>query len=318
MNSMLQFATRRFVVLLMTLLTVSILSFLLPYMSEGDPARAILRARVADLALDADAVEALKIKYGLDRPLMNQYADWLSDAVRGDFGISFTNRIPVSEQIGSALWVSTTLALIALAIAILVAFPLGTIAALKPSGLADNLVTFITQSFVAVPEYWLGPLAILLFALTLGWLPSAGWQDMSHVVMPALVLSFRPMAYFTRVTRASMLDVLGSPYIVAARSRGLSVARTVYAHVIRNAIPPVMTLFAIWLAGLIGGAVVIEVIFAIPGVGRLTYNAVINHDIPMLQAGIVCIVALAVVINTVVDVLYLVLNPSLRASRDAV
>ena len=241
MSGMLQFVTRRLVVLLMTLLTVSVLSFMLPYMSPGDPARSILRAQVADLALDADAVEALKIKYGLDRPLLSQYADWLGGAVRGDFGFSFTNRRPVGEQIGSALWVSATLALTALLVAILVAFPLGTVAALKPGGLADNIVTFVTQSFVAVPEYWLGPLGILLFALILGWLPSAGWEHPAHVVMPALVLAFRPLAYFTRVTRASMLDVLGSPYIVAARSRGLSLARTVYAHAIRNATPPVMT-----------------------------------------------------------------------------
>ncbi len=311
------FAARRLVVLLMTLLVVSVMSFMLPYMSEGDPARSILRSRVADLALDEDAVEALKVKYGLDRPLLTQYADWLGDAVVGDFGYSYSNRRPVGEQIGNALVVSATLALTALAIAIIIAFPLGTIAALNPGKMADNLVTFVTQSFVAVPEYWMGPLGILLFALYLGWLPSAGWQDTSHIVMPAVVLALRPLAYFTRVTRASMLDVLSAPYITAARGRGLSVAQAVMKHGIRNGTPPVMTLFAIWMAGLIGGSVVVEVIFAIPGMGRLVYDAVINHDIPLLQAGIVCIVALAVTINTLADFLYLLLNPALRASRDA-
>lgn len=314
---MFHFIARRFVVLLMTLLAVSVLSFLLPYMSEGDPARSILRARVADLALDPDTVEALKIRYGLDRPLLAQYASWLGDAVRGDFGYSFTNRLPVGGQIGSALKVSVTLAFTALGLAVVVAFPLGTVAALRPGRFVDNVVTFITQSFVALPEYWLGPLGILVFALYLGWLPSAGWQEPSHIVMPAFVLALRPLAYLARVTRASMLDVLNAPYITAARSRGLGIARTVIAHGLRNGAPPVMTLFAIWLAGLIGGAVVVEVIFAVPGMGRLVYNAVVNHDLPLLQAGIVCIVALAVGINTVADMLYLALNPALRAPRHA-
>ena len=314
---MVHFAARRLVVLLLTLVAVSVLCFALPWLSDGDPARSILRARVADLAIDADAVEALKVKYGLDRPLPVQYASWIGNVARGDFGYSFTNRLPVGDQIGSALRVSATLALISLAIAIAAAFPLGTVAALRPGRFADNLVTFVTQSLVALPEYWLGPLAILVFALHLGWLPSAGWHEPSHMVMPACVLALRPLAYFTRVTRASMLDVLNAPYMTAARSRGLSVAQTVVAHGLRNGTPPVMTLFAIWLAGLIGGAVVIEVIFAIPGMGRLVYSAVVNHDLPLLQAGVVCIVALAVAINTVADLLYLALNPALRVSRHA-
>ena len=303
--------------MLLTLLVVSMLAFLLPYLSEGDPARAILRSRVSDLALDPDTVAALKTKFGLDQPLAVQYWRWLGNALSGDFGYSFTSRLPVVDQIGSALWVSCTLALTALSIALAVALPLGTLTALWPGGAIDNIVTFLTQSFVAVPEYWLGPLGILLFALYLGWLPSAGWQDWSHMVMPSLALALRPMAYFTRVTRASMLDVLNAPYITAARSRGLSISRTVFAHGLRNGMPPVMTLFALWLAGLIGGSVVIEVIFAIPGMGRLIYNAVVNNDLPLLQAGIVCIVALAVVINTLADLLYLAFNPALRVSRDA-
>ena len=314
---MVPFIARRLAVLLLTLLVVSALCFALPYLSEGDPARSILRARVADLAIDPDAVEGLKVRYGLDRPLPVQYASWLGSVARGDFGYSFTNRMPVGDQIGSALRVSATLALTSLAIAIVAAFPLGTVSAIRPGGRADNVVTIITQSLVALPEYWLGPLAILVFALHLGWLPSAGWLEPSHIVMPACVLALRPLAYFTRVARASMLDVLNAPYMTAARSRGLSVARSIVDHGLRNATPPVMTLFGIWLAGLIGGAVVIEVIFAIPGMGRLVYNAVVNHDIPLLQAGVVCIVALAVAINTVADLLYLALNPALRVSRHA-
>ncbi len=314
---MLRFITRRLAVMLLTLLVVSALAFALPYMSEGDPVRSIIRSRVADLAVDPDAIAALEVKLGLDRPLGAQYVDWLGKALRGDFGYSFTNRAPVAGQIGSALWVSTVLAATALAVALLFALPLGVLAALWPGSVLDNIVTFLTQSFVAVPEYWLAPLGILLFALYLGWLPSAGWQSPANIVMPALVLAFRPLAYFTRVTRAAMLDVLRAPYITAARSRGLSMFQTVMAHGLRNAMSPVMTLFALWLAGLIGGSVVVEVIFAVPGMGRLVYGAVVNQDLPLLQAGVVCIVALAVLINTLADIAYLVLNPALRAPRSA-
>ncbi len=314
---MLRSAIRRCVVMLLTLLTVSVLAFALPYMTPGDPVRSIIRARVADFAVDPQTAADLTVKLGLDRPLAVQYLDWLGQAARGNFGFSYTSKLPVAGQIGSALRVSATLALVALAVALLAALPLGTIAALRPASMLDNAVTFVTQSLVAVPEYWLAPLAILLFALHLGWLPSAGWREPAHVVMPALVLAMRPLAYFTRVTRAAMLDVLNAPYITAARSRGLSMARTVFAHALRNAAPPVMTLFAVWLAGLIGGSVVVEVIFAVPGMGRLLYEAVVNSDLPLLQAGIVSIVALAVLINTLADLAYLAFNPVLRSARDA-
>ena len=294
------------------------LCFALPYLSEADPARSILRARVSDLAIDPDAVEGLEARYGLDRPLPVQYASWLGnvDARRLRVLVHEPDARRRPDRKRSA-GVGHARAHVARARASSSAFPLGTVAAVRPGGRADNVVTFVTQCLVALPEYWLGPLAILVFALHLGWLPSAGWLEPSHIVLPACVLALRPLAYFTRVARASMLDVLNAPYMTAARSRGLSVARSIVDHGLRNATPPVMTLFGIWLAGLIGGAVVIEVIFAIPGMGRLVYNAVVNHDIPLLQAGVVCIVALAVAINTVADLLYLVLNPALRVSRHA-
>ncbi len=203
----------------------------------------------------------------------------------------------------------------ALAAALLVALPLGTLAATKPGGKIDAFATLLTQTLIAVPEYWLAPMGILVFALWLGWLPSAGWGSPSSVILPALVLSFRPMAYFTRVDRAAMIDVLQAPYITAARSRGLSLGETVVRHGLRNGAQPVVTLFGLWLAGLLGGSMVIEVIFAIPGMGRLIYDGVVNKDMPMLQAGFVAIVALSVLINTVADIAYAALNPMVRYDR---
>ncbi|MBI1774142.1 MAG: ABC transporter permease [Proteobacteria bacterium] len=309
------FVLRRLAVLAFTLLVVSLLAFLLPYLSGGDPARTIMRARVAELAVDTAEVDAIRQQLGLDRALPLQYLSWLSDAARGDLGYSFTSRQKVGAEIGRGLLVSLTLALTALAAALAVAIPLGTLAALRPGKIVDSIATFLTQSFVAIPEYWLAPMAILVFALHLGWLPSAGWLGPSSVVLPALALAPRPLAYFTRVTRAAMIDVLQAPYITAARSRGLSMRQTVLRHGLRNSSLPVLTLFALWLAGLLGGSVVIEVIFSIPGMGRLIYQAVVNSDIPMLQGGLVCIVAISVIINTVVDIIYGLVNPTVRVTH---
>lgn len=306
------FILRRLAVLVLALLVVTFLVFLIPYIGETDPVRALARARFGRLDLDAATIEALRIELGMHRPLLVQYLDWLRSAVTGDFGNSYMSREPVVEQVWSALKVSVVLTLAALGFAFAVAVPAGSIAALRRGGAFDTTAKSLSQAFVAVPEYWLAPMSILVFALYLGWLPSAGWRGPESVILPALALSLRPMGYFTQVMRASMIDVLNSPHIVAAHSRGLSVRRTLIAHGLRNALLPVITLFSVWMAGLLGGAVVIEVIFAVPGMGRLVYSAIVNGDIPVLQAGLVAIVTLAVVINTVTDLAYTVLNPVVR------
>ena len=304
------FVLRRFAVLLAALLLVSFLAFLIPYMSGPEPARMIIHGRTSDLAVDADAVAALRVELGLDRPLVIQYLDWLGNVARGDFGYTFTDRMPVSDHVGPAILVSVTLAIAALFLALAVALPLGVLAALRPGRAVDNFVTFLTQGLVAIPEYWIAPMAMIVFAVHLHWLPSAGWRGPEYVVLPAVALALRPMAYFTRVTRASMIDVLEAPYITAALSRGLGMRRTILRHGLRNAMPPVVTLFALWLSGLIGGAVVVEVIFSIPGMGRLLYEAVVNKDIPMLQGAIVVLVSFAVIVSTLTDLIYVLLNPA--------
>ncbi|MEU5023390.1 ABC transporter permease [Streptomyces milbemycinicus] len=315
---MVRFVVRRLVVLLITLLAVSAATFAIPYASGGDPVRTILRSRVSDQALDPSAIAALRSELGLDRPILVQYLSWLGRAVRGDFGMSFTSRTPVDQLLGTAIGVSGTLAVIAIGLAFLAALPLGTLAAMRPGKRVDNGVTLLTQSFVAVPEYWLAPILVLVFSRYLGWLPSAGWRDPTSIILPALTLALRPMAYFTQVTRAAMSDVLASPYMTAARSRGLSGGQALLRHGLRNALLPVMTLFSLWFAGLLGGSVVVEVIFAIPGMGRLVYSAVVNHDVPLIQGGILCTVALAVLITTVTDLLYALINPAVRVRDGAV
>jgi peptide/nickel transport system permease protein len=312
---MLTFLMRRAATLLVTLLVVSVLAFLIPYAGEGDAARKILRARTNDPALEPAQVEALTKELGLDRPLYAQYFDWLRDVVTGDFGYSFTSRTPVQDLVGPALGVSISLALAALLLALLFALPLGTWAASSPGSKVDNVITFISQSAVSAPEYWVGPVLVLVFARYLGWLPSGGWSGLAFIILPATALALRPLGYFTQVTRAAMSDVLAAPYITAARSRGLSFPRTLLRHGMRNSMLPVMTLFSFWFAGLLGGSVVIEVIFNIPGMGRLIYTSVLNNDVPVIQGGLMWILILAVLINTVTDLLYGVLNPAIRVTN---
>ena len=309
------FLIRREATLLVTLFVVSVLAFLIPYAGEGDPARKILHARVNNPALDPGQVAALTKELGLDRPLYVQYFGWLRDVVTGDFGFSFTSRTPVHELVVPALGVSISLALVALLLALVMALPLGTWAATSPGGKVDNVVTFISQSAVSAPEYWVGPVLVLVFARYLEWLPSGGWSGLSYMILPATALALRPLGYFTQVTRAAMSDVLAAPYITAARSRGLSFPRTLVRHGIRNSMLPVMTLFSFWFAGLLGGSVVIEVIFNIPGMGRLLYTSILNNDVPVIQGGLMWILVLAVVINTVTDLLYGVLNPAMRVTN---
>ncbi|HEX6355882.1 ABC transporter permease [Actinophytocola sp.] len=311
------FVLKRVGVLAVTLLVVSFVAFLIPYLTPGDPARKILRARLGDLDVDPAALEALRHEYGLDRPLLSQYWDWLGNAVRGDFGLSYTSRTPVIDMIGSALTITAMLAATALLIAIVVAVPLGSLAAVRHGRPTDTAITTVTQGFVALPEYWLAPVLILVFALHLGALPSAGWAGPASMVLPCLTLALRPMSYFTQVTRASMIDVLAAPHMTAARARGLPFGVAMLRHGIRNALLPVITLFSVWLAGLLGGSVVVEVIFSIPGMGRLMYESVVNNDVPAIQAAIVCLVALAVLITTVTDVVYRLVNPAVRSSHGA-
>lgn len=308
---MARFVVRRTIFLAMTLFVVSVMAFVIPYLTDSDPARMILQARVSDQALDPATVESIRRQFGLDQPVPVQYLRWLQAAATGDFGRSFTNDLPVGGIILRALGVSFVLALSALVLATIIAVPLGIFAALKPGSHRDGLILTVTQGLVALPEYWLAPLGMLVFALWLGWLPAAGWSSPIHVVLPAAVLSLRPLAYLLGVTRASMITVLESPYIMAARSRGLSQLLTLRRHGLKNAMVPVMTLFSIWLAGTLGGSVVIEVIFNIPGLGRVMYDAVVNADMPILQAGVIATVGLAVVINTLTDIGYALLNPAI-------
>jgi peptide/nickel transport system permease protein len=306
---------RRLLILPILLILVSLIAFLFPYISGIDPSGPILRSRIGEREQTPEIVAAIKAELGLDQPLIIQYLKWLRDIFRGELGSSFISQAPVGEILFRGLKVTLVLALVSLTLSILVSLPLGVLSALNPGKWLDNLIATLTQTGVAIPEYWFGPVLILIFSLNLGWLPSAGWRGPLFIVMPALTLALRPISYFTRLTRETMIEVMQKDYIRAARAKGLSETQIIWRHALRNSLIPVVTLTTLWLASLLGGSVIVEVIFAVPGIGRVMYEAVRSNDLPVIQTGVVLITGLAVIINTLTDLGYIVLNPAIRLDQ---
>jgi peptide/nickel transport system permease protein len=308
---------RRLLILPILLLLVSLVAFLFPYMSGIDPTRSILRSRIGEREQTPEIVAAIREDLGLDRPLIFQFVTWIEHIFKGDLGNSFVSQAPVGEILFRGLKVTLILSLVSLLLSIIIAIPLGVLAALRPGKWLDNLIAILTQTGVAIPEYWFAPVLILVFSLKLGWLPSAGWRGPLFIIMPALTLALRPISYFTRLTRETMIEVMQKDYVRAARAKGLSETQIIWRHGLRNSLIPVVTLITLWLAGLLGGSVIVEVIFAIPGIGRVMYDAVIASDLPVVQAGVVLITGLAVIINTLTDLGYILLNPAIRLKQNA-
>ena len=306
---------RRLLLIPLIIAVVSFLIFLAPLVSGIDPAEAALQAQVLDRQPTPEAIERLKRELGLDRPLLVQYAAWLWRAVQGDMGRSYMGRVPVSEKVFDGLKVSATLSVATLVISLSVALPLGILAAMRPGTLLDTFVAVASQLGVVVPAYVLAPTLILVFGIHLGWLPSAGWRSPLHLALPCLTLASGATAFFTQVVRASMIEALSMEYMRTARAKGLREALLIRRHALRNAMIPVVTLSSMWLAGLIGGALIVEVIFSVPGIGRALFDAINASDIPVIQGSLMTIVAIAVLVNTATDVIYVALNPAIRIER---
>ncbi|MDR6989127.1 peptide/nickel transport system permease protein [Paenarthrobacter nitroguajacolicus] len=311
---MLAFIGKRTVALAAAVLLSSFAVFLIPYVTPGDPVRKIIRSRVAGEVIDNSAVAALSSELGLNDPLWTQFLRWLGHLVTGDMGLSYTSRTPVAEQVLPAFGITLSVVVLTLVTAAMLSLVLGVTAALNEGRSADRSITALTQALIAIPEYWLAPMLVLVFALQLNFLPSAGWNGPASAILPVAVLALRPTSYFTSAVREGVLEALQAEHVVAARSRGLSAAKTVWRHVIPNGLLPLTTLVAVWFAGLLGGSVIVEVMFAIPGMGRLLFDGVLNSDIPLAQGAVVLIVALAVVLTTAADLIHTFLNPRMRSS----
>jgi peptide/nickel transport system permease protein len=304
--------------LLVTLLVISILTFAMVHVLPGDPAVLILGHEASPEAL-AD----LRASLGLDRSLPEQYGSWLAGAVRGDLGVSLRHRLPVATLIGERLPVTVALATLALLLAVVVAVPLGVLAAVKERSPLDLGVLILSQVGVALPAFWIGILLILVFAVGLRALPTGGfapWGEgplatLRSLALPVVALSLPLVAVLVRLVRASMLEELGRDHIRTARAKGLSERAVIVRHALRGALVPTVTLLGLQLGFLLGGSIVVEQVFALPGLGRLVLYAISNRDVPLVQGLVMFIATLVVGVNLLVDVLYGLLDPRIPLWR---
>lgn len=300
---------RRLVVLPVFLLVASVPVFALPRMTGADTVRTVLRTRTASDVPDPATRARVAAEFGLDGTPVEQYFRWLGAALRGDFGLSFVTRAPVAGTVGHALLVSALLAAPALGLALLVGVPAGVQAARRPGGILDRVLTGAGILGVSVPEFVLAPVLVLLFSVRLGALPALGWGTPAHLVLPVATLSVYPAALFAQLARADTMTVRAMPHVRAARARGLSPRRVLWVHTARLATTSVLSLSGMFVAGLIGGSVVVEVVFGIPGLGRLLQESVLAQDLPVIQAGTLAVLAMALVAGVLAEILQLALDP---------
>ena len=302
-----RFLARRLVLTIPVLLGVATLVFSLIHLIPGDPAQAML----GEAAPQSD-VEELRRQLGLDRPLAQQYAAFLGGLVKGDLGTSLRTGLPVTEQIVERMPATFELAAAAMLVAILFSMPLGIAAAVRRGTVVDHAAMTVSLAGVSVPNFWLGPLLAIVFAVELGWLPVSGRGTWGHLVLPAVSLGAALAAILARMTRATMLEELREPYVQAARARGVSKLRAILRHAFRNSLIPVVTLVGLQFGAVLTGAVITETIFAWPGIGRLLIQSIGFRDYPLVQGCILLIAVTYVGVNLLTDMVYGVLDPRIR------
>ena len=302
-----RFLARRLVLTIPVLLGVATLVFSLIHLIPGDPAQAML----GEAAPQAD-VEELRHRLGLDRPLLEQYGVFLRGLAKGDLGTSLRTGQPVTDQIVERMPATFELAAAAMLVAIAFALPLGIIAAVRRGTAVDHAAMTLSLAGVSVPNFWLGPLLAIIFAVELGWLPVSGRGTWAHLVLPSVSLGAALSAILARMTRATMLEELREPYVPAARARGVSPLRAVLRHAFRNSLIPVVTLLGLQFGAVLTGAVITETIFAWPGIGRLLIQSIGFRDYPLVQGCILLIALTYVGVNLVTDMVYGVLDPRIR------
>ena len=305
---MLRFLVRRLIVALLVAATVVTLAFMLTRLS-GDLAISIAGANASQ-----QDVEIVRRAYGLDRPLVVQFFDWVGRALLGDFGQSYFFKQRVAELIGQRLPITLTLGLVGLAIALAMSLPLGILAAVRENTIADRCVQVFTLIGQAMPSFWLGLILMITFGLHLGWLPISGTGSWEHYVMPGIVLAFSAIPALTRLTRSGMIQALGSDDIRTARAKGLSSASILLKHALRNAAIPVVAIAAVQLGFMLGGSIVIETVFALHGVGFLAWESIGKNDFPVVQAVVLVLAVIYIGLTMLADVMNAVLDPRLRAA----
>lgn len=302
---------RRLLLLIPTLVAISLISFSLIHLAPGDPALVVLRAQGVQ-QISAENLAQVRQTMGLDAPFLVQYGRWLGRTLQLDLGISVRTGSSVSELIFTRLPATVQLTAVSLLLAVAIALPVGMVTAVKQHTVVDYAGRVFAFLGASMPGFWLSLLLIYAFAVKLSWLPALGHGEVKHIVLPALALSMGIAPTYARLLRSSMVEVLSQPYITAARAKGVQEPIVVAHHALRNALIPFVTVFGISLAHLLGGAVVVETIFAWPGVGKLVVDAILTRDFPIVQAFVVIAAAFFVLINLLVDISYRLLDPRIR------
>lgn len=305
---MLKYIGKRLLLMIPVILGISLLVFALLDLSPGDAAEIILGTKATP-----ESLAALRAEMGLDQPFWVRYFTYLGNALRGDFGTSWRTKLSVVDELTSRLPQTMTLALGSMFLTILVGLPIGVISAVKQYSALDNVTQISALVLSSVPGFWLGTLLILFFSLKLHWLPSTGTGTIRGYILPWITMSATSVASLVRMTRSSMLDVIGADYIKMARAKGCSEKQVILRHCLRNALLPIITVIGMDFAGLIGGTVIIENVFTIPGLGSLAVTSLRQLDVPMVM-GEVLFIAIAVgLTNLAVDVLYAYIDPRLKS-----
>jgi peptide/nickel transport system permease protein len=307
---MLRYLVRRLLLTVPVLLGVATLVFALIHFIPGDPAQAILGEGASQ-----EDIAQLRARLGLDRPLIVQYGAFLNGVVRGDLGESLRNGQPVAAQILQRMPATAELAFAAMAVAVLVALPLGIIAAVWRDTAIDYGAMTLSLVGISIPNFWLGPLMAIVFAVQLGWLPVGGRGTLAHLVLPAVTLGAALAAILARMTRASLLEELREPYVLAARAKGVSRARAVLHHAFRNSLIPIVTILGLQFGVVLTGAVITETIFAWPGIGRLLIQSIGFRDYPTVQGCVLLIAVTYVGVNLLTDLTYGFLDPRIRVEK---
>ena len=309
------FLAKRFATFIATLFGATVLTFLALEILPGDPAAVILGINAPQ-----SAVDALHVELGLDRPVLERYFAWLGDLLSGRFGTSYTYSVSVIELVKDRLAITLPLAILSMLLSAVVAFVLGVYAASRHNKAGDVTVMGISQLGISVPNFWLALLLILLFAVNLRWFSAGGfpgwgngvWPVFKALILPAIALATVQGAILARFTRSAVLETMREDYVRTARAKGLSRRATLWRHVLRNAMIPVITIMGLQFANLLAGTIIVEEVFAMPGMGRLILQAISNRDVVVVRDVVLMLAALVVLINFVVDILYAVIDPRLK------
>jgi len=310
-----RFALGRGISLCLSLIVASLVIFAVIEVIPGDPAAFMLGVNARP-----DTVAALRAELGLDQSLPARYLDWVGGMLRGDFGTSYTYRTPIAGMIADRVWISLPLALYALILSTLVAFPAGIYAASRRGRAGDIGVMGATQLGVAIPNFWFAMILVLIFAIELRWVSAGGfpgweagfWRGIGALTLPAIALALPQAAILARVMRSSLLDILGEDFMRTARAKGLSRRRALWRHGVRNAMIPVLTILGLQFAFLLAGGIVIEQVFFLPGLGRLIFQSISSRDLVVVESVVMLLVMVVIVINFAVDLAYAAIDPRLR------